>query len=221
LPLSRPRESATKRTHAKSANCSGDATFQKHRHNAMNNAQNNLTRRNFLRTTARGVCAVGLGAMAIAATRNVAARRSVWQIDPTKCTACGNCATHCVLTESAVKCAHQFAKCGRCNFCFGYYKSGSSGAKSHSGVEFQLCPTDALVRKHVIEDSYEYTVDAEKCTGCGICVKGCKEGNGSLFLQVDHDRCTNCNECTIATACPAQAFVRLPADKPYWLEGNS
>ncbi|MCP4377606.1 MAG: ferredoxin [bacterium] len=151
----------------------------------------------------------------------VSTRQAVWQIDPTKCTACGNCATHCVLTESAVKCAHNFSKCGRCNFCFGYYKSGSGGAKSHTGVEFQLCPTDALVRKHIVEDSYEYTIDLAACTGCGICVKGCKEGNGSLRLQVDHDRCTNCNECTIATACPAQAFVRLPAEHPYWLEGKS
>ncbi|MBC8373370.1 MAG: 4Fe-4S binding protein [Planctomycetes bacterium] len=186
----------------------------------MDKTQDKLTRRNFLRTTTRGVCAAGLGALALTAARGkgVSMRRAVWQIDPTKCTACGNCATHCVLTESAVKCAHDFSKCGRCNFCFGYYKSGSSGAKSHAGVEFQLCPTHAFVRKHVVEDSYEYTIDIDKCTGCGICVKGCKEGNGSLFLQVDQDICTNCNECTIATACPAQAFVRLPADYPYWLK---
>jgi electron transport complex protein RnfB len=199
----------------------GDATFPQHKpplNNTMSNGHNKLTRRNFLRTTTRGVCVAGLGALAVAAARGVSLRRSVWQIDPTKCTACGNCATHCVLMESAVKCAHEFAKCGRCNFCFGYYKSGSSGARSHAGVEFQLCPTDAIIREHVVEDSYEYTIDPARCTGCGICVKGCKEGNGSLFLQVDQDRCTNCNECTIATACPAQAFVRRPAQHPYWLE---
>ena len=207
------------------ANCWGDATSPKPEplssDNTMSNEQNNITRRGFLRTTTRGVFAAGLGALAVGAARGVTTRRSVWQIDPSKCTACGNCATHCILTESAVKCAHQHVKCGRCNFCFGYYKAGSSGAKSHAGVEFQLCPTHALVRKHLIEDSYEYSIDAEKCTGCGICVKGCKEGNGSLFLQVDQDRCTNCNECTIATACPTRAFVRLPAQRPYWFQQDT
>ena len=30
-------------------------------------------------------------------------------------------------------------------------------------------------------------------------------------------RCLNCNECSIAIACPAQAFRRVPADQPYLL----
>ncbi len=49
--------------------------------------------------------------------------------------------------------------------------------------------------------------------GCGKCVKGCNMfGNGSLYLQVSHDRCVNCNICAISTACPAQAFRQVPAD---------
>jgi Fe-S-cluster-containing hydrogenase component 2 len=35
--------------------------------------------------------------------------------------------------------------------------------------------------------------------------------NGSLYLQVEHDRCLGCNECAIAVACPTQAFHRIPA----------
>jgi len=187
----------------------------------MDNPKDKLTRRGLLQAGARGACVVGLGSLAavVAGTKGSAPRRMVWQIDPTKCTACGNCATHCVLTESAVKCAHDFSRCGRCNFCFGYYKAGAgSGAQSNTGVEYQLCPTDAIVRKHLLEEAYEYKIDPAKCIGCGICVKGCKEGNGSLFLQVDQDRCLNCNECTIATACPGQAFVRRPPEDPYWLK---
>ena len=42
--------------------------------------------------------------------------------------------------------------------------------------------------------------------------------NGSLYLQVRHDRCQNCNECSIAIACPTQAFVRLPASSPNLLK---
>jgi electron transport complex protein RnfB len=49
-------------------------------------------------------------------------------------------------------------------------------------------------------------------------VKGCQAfGNGSLILQARHDRCLNCNQCSIATICPAQAWRRVPAKEPYLL----
>jgi electron transport complex protein RnfB len=57
------------------------------------------------------------------------------------------------------------------------------------------------------------------CIACGKCVKGCNAfGNGSLYLQVQHDRCQHCNECAIAVACPSQAFRRVPAEDPYLLK---
>ena len=59
------------------------------------------------------------------------------------------------------------------------------------------------------------------CSGCAKCVKGCGAfGNGSLYLQVRHDRCLNCNECSIAEECPSGAFKRVPADHPYILKGK-
>jgi electron transport complex protein RnfB len=59
------------------------------------------------------------------------------------------------------------------------------------------------------------------CVGCAKCVKGCNAfGNGSLFLQVRHDRCLNCNACAIARACPSDAFRRISADQPYILKGT-
>jgi len=45
-------------------------------------------------------------------------------------------------------------------------------------------------------------------------------GNGSLYLQVSHDRCLNCNICAISTECPAQAFVKVPVASPYLLRGK-
>jgi len=61
-------------------------------------------------------------------------------------------------------------------------------------------------------------IDEPKCIGCAICVEGCGQyGNGSLILQVRHDRCKNCNECAIAAQCPAQAYVRVPRSQPYLL----
>jgi hypothetical protein len=34
---------------------------------------------------------------------------------------------------------------------------------------------------------------------------------------VRHNYCVDCNECAIAAQCPADAFVRVPADEPYLL----
>ena len=71
---------------------------------------------------------------------------------------------------------------------------------------------DSQSRTYVEDPYFEYKIDEEKCIGCGKCVKGCLSfGNGSLFLQVRRDLCKNCNECRIAKACPADAFVRVMA----------
>ena len=141
-------------------------------------------------------------------------RRYLWQIDPHKCTQCGRCATHCVLKESAVKLAHSFSMCGYCELCFGYFQPGANALSE--AAENQICPTGAIKRKFVEEPYFEYTVDKDLCIGCAKCVVGCNTfGNGSLHMQVMHDRCVDCNECAIAVACAGEAFVRVPADKPY------
>jgi len=143
----------------------------------------------------------------------------VWQLDPARCVQCGRCATHCVLNPSAVKCVHVFALCGYCKLCFGYFQPGAETLTADA--ENQLCPAGAIRRRFVEEPYYEYTIDEQLCIGCGKCVKGCNAfGNGSLFLQVRHDRCVQCNECSIARHCPAQAFRRVPADRPYLIKGK-
>ena len=141
-------------------------------------------------------------------------QRTVWQLDPAKCIQCGQCATHCVLPLSAVKCVHRFEMCGYCKLCFGFFLPGA--ASLTSAAENQVCPTAAIKRTFIEEPYFEYTIDEPQCIGCGRCVKGCGSfGNGSLVLQVRHDRCLNCNECAIARNCPADAFSRVPADQPY------
>ncbi len=76
--------------------------------------KDNINRRDFFRKTAFGTCAACIGA--IAATQGLKAQSPnlVWQTDPEICVSCGNCATYCVLEESAVKCVHAFAMCGYC-----------------------------------------------------------------------------------------------------------
>lgn len=174
-------------------------------------------RRGFLRRCLGGVAGAAIAAAGIGAATRSRGDDDVWQIDPAKCTQCGLCATECVLAPSAVKCVHAHARCWYCDLCGGYHQSYTSN--TDTAAEHQLCPTSAISRSYVENPFYKYDIDEALCIGCGLCVKGCGAfGNGSLFLQVRHDRCTNCNECAIARACPADAFVRVPATDPYLLK---
>ncbi len=167
-----------------------------------------------------GIAGLLLAAVAWAASGRAKRTKLVWQLDPDKCVKCGQCATNCVLTPSAVKCVHTFAMCGYCKLCFGYFQPGANALTS--SAENQLCPGGAIRRTFVEDPYYEYTIDESRCIGCAKCVKGCNAfGNGSLFLQVRHDRCLNCNDCSIARKCPAGAYRRVPADKPYLLKGEA
>lgn len=177
-----------------------------------------ITRREVLRRGFAGLLLLALAAPLAVLFGRTAKKRSVWQIDHTKCIQCGRCATECVVKPSAVKCFHAFDVCGYCNLCFAYFRPGVS--EFDTTAEKELCPTNAIKRKFVEHPYYEYTIDKSRCIGCSKCVKGCQTfGNGSLYLQVDHGYCLNCNQCAIAKACPSGAFVRLPSDKPYLLKG--
>ena len=175
-----------------------------------------ISRRNLLTWLARGaVAAVVLALVGRAARKPATSTRLVWQVDPEKCTQCGRCATMCVLETSAVKCVHAHKICGYCRRCFGFFQPDKFAELDESG-EKQLCPTGAIKRTFVEDPYFEYTIDETKCIGCALCVKGCSSfGNGSLFLQVRHDRCVNCNECRIAANCPSGAISRVPMDTPY------
>lgn len=176
------------------------------------------SRREFLGGAARMTGALGLvGLGGFLFGRQSQAEEMVWQLDPKKCIACGNCATYCVRQESAVKCVHSHEICGYCELCTGYFEPEPNAL--NSGAENQLCPVAAIRRTFVEEPYYEYVIIEDFCIGCGKCVKGCSAfGNGSLYLQVNHNLCHNCNECAIAVACPSQAFSRVPASRPYLLK---
>jgi len=150
--------------------------------------------------------------------RAMESRQMVWQIDPSVCIQCGLCATSCVLAPSAVKCVHVYAMCGYCDLCSGYFIPEAKILDT--AAENQLCPTHAIQRNFIEDPFFEYTIDETLCIGCGKCVKGCGAfGNGSLQLQVRHDRCVNCNQCSIAQVCPSGAFRRVPANNPSLLRG--
>jgi electron transport complex protein RnfB len=194
---------------------------------AAKNKDDRMTRRRFIGDMGRGASFLVIGGtVGMLATRS-RGEDMVWQIDPFKCTACGRCATHCVLDLSAVKCRHAHPMCGYCRLCFGFFKTNA--IEMTEGAENQMCPLGAIQREYIEDPYYEYQIDEDLCNACGKCVKGCNAfGNGSLYLQVRHDLCLNCADCNIAANCPAEAFVRLPASAPYidkelgpeQLEGN-
>jgi electron transport complex protein RnfB len=183
----------------------------------MEENKSNINRRNFIKDGFWAACLAGLAGLGGFVLGKLKKNNTVWQIDPYTCVACGNCATYCVLEESAVKCVQVYEMCGYCDICTGYLEPEAN--PPDTGAEKELCPTGALKRVFVEDPYFEYNVEESLCNGCAKCVKGCTVfGNGSLFLQVRHDRCINCNECSIAAACPSQAFKRVPANEPYLLK---
>lgn len=176
-----------------------------------------VDRRGFLGGGVRLVGVLGLGSATGWLTFGRGrAEDHVWQIDPDKCTACGNCQTNCVLDPSAVRAVQCFEMCGYCDTCTGYFPP--TDFERDTDAKNQLCPTNAVVREFIEAQPavrfFNYTIKTEDCIACGKCVEGCAMMNGSLFLQVHHDLCRNCNECSIAIACPAQAWRRISRGDP-------
>jgi Na+-translocating ferredoxin:NAD+ oxidoreductase subunit B len=175
---------------------------------------NKKSRREFLRDALRGASLVAIGGVVGLGLYRGRGDTLVWQIDPYKCSTCGNCETACVLEESAVKCVHAYDVCGYCKICFGFFEPQPNAI--NEGAENQICPMGAIKRTFIEDPYYEYTIDESLCIGCAKCVETCNGfGNGSLHMQVRHDRCVNCNECAIALVCPADAFRRVSASSPY------
>jgi len=179
-----------------------------------------ISRKDFLKKGSKTAATITLGGLCgYVWLKHAIPRGTTWQIDPAKCVQCGNCATHCVLAQSAVKCVHAFDVCGYCNLCGGYFPPDA--LELNTGAENQLCPTSALKRTFVEDPYFEYSIDEDDCIGCGKCVKGCTAfGNGSLYLQIRQNLCSNCNECAIARSCPADAISRVSASEPYLLKGS-
>jgi electron transport complex protein RnfB len=178
-----------------------------------------IGRRGLLRLGARGGLAAALlgSGATLFGRRQAAAGETVWQIDPDRCIWCGRCATECVLTFSAAKCMRDQPYCGYCEVCAGF--QSPERIEDREQAENQICPTHAIQRVAVERNYpyYEYLIDEDKCIGCAKCCEGCaRYGNGSMYMQVDHEVCVNCSKCSIAAACPAEAFVQVPAETPYY-----
>lgn len=200
------------------------------------------SRREFLQRTGQAACVVGLAGTAIVLGRRACSGDS-WAIAPNKCInirlgvtgadkVCEACATSCVLPLSAVRAVNEHSLCGRCCICPAYFDVRSSMGSDGLPTK-KICPRDAIKRTVIgdvdendpLNNFYEYTIDEELCNGCGRCVMECKDpaGLGSIRLEVRYDRCLHCNQCTIATQCPEDAYTRVgPQPRPaIALEGEA
>lgn len=185
-----------------------------------NKKDTRVNRREFINKGLRITAGIALGGVALYVAKDASSEDLVWQLDPALCIQCGDCVTNCVLTPSAVKCIHVYDMCGYCDLCGGYFRPDAK--QLTTGAENQLCPTGAIIRSYIEDPFFEYKIDEDLCIGCGKCVAGCGAfGNGSLQLQVRHDRCVNCNQCNIALHCPADAFSRVPRSDTSIFKGFS
>jgi len=176
-----------------------------------------VSRVEFLRQGASKLASAGLGLIGGLTAFGSRRENTVWQIDPAKCVKCEHCSTDCVVAPSAVKCVQSYPICGYCRYCFGYFTPTHD--ELTSAAENQLCPTDAIERVFLEDPYWEYNIEQDKCIGCAKCVKLCEDyGNASFYLQVNHEICVNCNNCSIAMACPSDAWDRVPSDTPYRLK---
>ncbi|MHC1580633.1 4Fe-4S binding protein [Methanopyrus sp.] len=59
--------------------------------------------------------------------------------------------------------------------------------------------------------SARFTLDTDRCTGCGECMEACPTGAllvAEAYLEVDESRCRACGSC--ARACPTGALRMQP-----------
>ncbi len=114
--------------------------------------------------------------------------------DPNKCTGCLYCEMICAFRHKGA-----FSRDGSLIRIATDEKTIVHEAQfcAHCRVHVcaDLCKADAIV----VKDSGLVSVDAAKCTGCGLCVSGCPLGG--IFIDREARMAVNCDLCQGSPAC--------------------
>ena len=157
-------------------------------------------------------------------------------VDVTKCSGCGMCEMACsfqrdkeysrfrsvikLMKEEALRLDYPVT-CITCCCCVEACPEGALSLTSKGLIKLdsEKCTGCRTCETACPVGVIEFDEKPLFCTNCGKCVKGCANfGNGSLYLQIKHELCVNCNQCSIAQSCPAQAIQRQPTSNPYILK---
>ena len=88
---------------------------------------------------------------------------------------------------------------------------------AHFRDEYLAHIVDKKCPAHICKNLMEYTIDAEKCIGCGLCAKGCPgecikrteyipEGHKLASFEIDPSKCVKCGACM--SACRMNAITK-------------
>ncbi len=73
--------------------------------------------------------------------------------------------------------------------------------------------TDRGIQNSVAKATYQARIDAERCTGCGVCVQRCQVGalsDSEGIAVVDLDRCIGCGLCVTGCSTGAAILEKRP-----------
>jgi NADP-reducing hydrogenase subunit HndC len=88
-------------------------------------------------------------------------------------------------------------------------------AVDHFRNEFESHIRDKVCPAGVCKALFQYEVDEEKCTRCGLCKKNCAygavEGEPKSLHRIAAERCSKCGACY--EVCPSGAVVKVPVGK--------
>ena len=83
--------------------------------------------------------------------------------------------------------------------------------------EYEAHITEKRCPAHMCKDLIQYEIDEEKCSGCGLCKKGCPSDAvmkiGKKLYQIDKEKCIKCDACYAACPPKFNAVIKIDSNR--------